>query len=713
MNKALKYSVFSIGLCVALFLMAAVVFISVVDPNDYKDRISRIVLDETGRTLTFEGDLNLLVFPNLGIRMTDVSLSNTADFGPEPMIRVASASVSVRIAPLLMGKVKFGQLVLDELVLNMGRAADGTTNWEDLVGRQVPTESSDTEEPFSLEVAGLSVTNGSLVWDDRYTDTQFVVRGLDVSTGKIAQGAVFPVDVSLKFACSRPDAQGTVKISGKSSIDFVNREYGHLDMGVQLSAKGKALPGGTLDARAEFNFLALDFNRERAQVTGLKISAYGATVRVDGTFEGITQDMTAASGVVKVDPFDVKKTLAALGKKLFPIVDKIALTDVGGMVDFAFVPGRIDIKTLKATVDGTRIVGNARIERGAVWPTCFMRLDVGTLDLDKYMPVQDETKSATVDLSSSGHDAVMIRPALLRKLDVDIEAKVAKLKLAGVYFESVIAHLKGKDGVVRLSPASAQTYGGSITLDGTVSVVEKTPSAAVTVAVDSVDIGALSRDADEGSQLAGIADFNADLTWRGERVTDMRRTVNGTVGFFLKDGVFPGVNMVRMARETHDRKSQGGRVEAAATDSTRFGTIKGTGVLTNGVLVNEDLEVVAPGLRANGHGAVSLVTHEIDYIVKAKLVPQATGQGGKGSDDLFGVLVPIHVTGTVENPHYWVSVTEYVKALGGTVIGVVGSVLGGVTSAIKEVGSALDETCCEDESTSEKSPRRKKFLGIF
>ncbi len=85
-------------------------------------------------------------------------------------------------------------------------------------------------------------------------------------------------------------------------------------------------------------------------------------------------------------------------------------------------------------------------------------------------------------------------------------------------------------------------------------------------------------------------------------------------------------------------------------------------------------------------------TRKLDYLLKVKLVPTSEGQGGKDSDDMFGVMVPIRVAGTIENPRYWVSITEYVKALGGAVIGTAGSVIKGVTGAIFGIGKALDRS---------------------
>ena len=95
MHKAVKLSLAGAGALVSLFIIALVVLSTVIDLNDYKDRISTIVFDNTGRTLVFDGELDLLVFPRFGVELGGLSLSNAEGFGPEPMIKVSSASVTV------------------------------------------------------------------------------------------------------------------------------------------------------------------------------------------------------------------------------------------------------------------------------------------------------------------------------------------------------------------------------------------------------------------------------------------------------------------------------------------------------------------------------------------------------------------------------------------------------------------------------------------
>ncbi|XXJ20471.1 AsmA family protein [Desulfovibrio caledoniensis] len=717
MGNLLKFGLIGLGVCLVLFVVAAVVFMAVFDPNDYKDRISRAVRDETGRTLTFDGDIGVTFFPSPGVRLGGLSLSNAEGFGPEPMVSVRSARVTVRLLPLLMGKVRFGRLELDGPVLHLGRDAQGRFNWNDLVGREQEKDGQDKEghgRSFDLDVAGVAVTGGELTWDDRREDVRFVLGGLDATTGAISKGGVFPVKLAMHFDCRNPDAKGSLTLEGQSSLDLAERRYGHMDMQAAIRAEGASIPGGKLDGTLSFQSLALDFKKETAQITGLACSAYGVTLLGDGTFQGLTDGLKVASASLTVKPADLRAVLAALGGAVPETQDAKALSEVGGTARVDFKAGRLALDDVELSLDGTRIEGAGAVERGKAWPRFAVRADVGDLDLDRYLPPGHGASGEVArEKAQSGElDDTVLPGKLIRRLDFSLDAKVAKLKLGGARFENVAVAASGADGLVTVDPLFAEAYGGTVKLTGTVDARQGAPVVRTRSEVAHLDVAGLARDVTGKSEFAGLADYASSMNARGERVRDLLSSLGGEFSFKLSDGVFPGVDLIGLTRSTHSAKNKQGTVEGAGTGSTRFGSISGTGTVRDGVVHNNDLEVKAPGLRATGHGAVSLVTREIDYMVRAKLVATSQGQGGKPSEDLIGVMVPIHVTGIIDRPRYWVSIPEYVKALGGVVIDTVGTVLGGVKSVVKGVGSALDKACCEDDSETGK-PERRKFLGIF
>ena len=135
MKTLLRY--FVIGVVAAvLFLVAGVaIFAAVFDANAYKDDLSGLVREQTGRDLQFHGDVSLTVFPALGMKLGAMSFSNPAEFGAQPMIKVSEASISVDVASLITLAPEIEQLVLRDLEINLITNKAGKTNWEDLLQR--------------------------------------------------------------------------------------------------------------------------------------------------------------------------------------------------------------------------------------------------------------------------------------------------------------------------------------------------------------------------------------------------------------------------------------------------------------------------------------------------------------------------------------------------------------------------------------------------
>ena len=76
MAKPLKIALVILGLFVTLVVVAAVGLVMTFDPNDYRAEIESIVEEETGRDLAMRGDLELSIFPWLGVETNDVVLGN-------------------------------------------------------------------------------------------------------------------------------------------------------------------------------------------------------------------------------------------------------------------------------------------------------------------------------------------------------------------------------------------------------------------------------------------------------------------------------------------------------------------------------------------------------------------------------------------------------------------------------------------------------------
>ena len=213
MQRIIRY--FVIGVVAAIVFLAAIVsiFLAVFDANTYKDDLSALVLEHTGRDLQFHGDVSLTVFPALGMKLGAMSLSNAEGFGPQPMIKVRQASVSVDLGSLIALAPEVDKLVLRDLEIDLQQNSAGITNWQDLVPAESGDTASSAPEPdpptpdsAGVEIqgafGGLDLQNIRISWKDAQTDTEFLIRDLDLTTGRIAPNQAFPLTLHVDASAS-------------------------------------------------------------------------------------------------------------------------------------------------------------------------------------------------------------------------------------------------------------------------------------------------------------------------------------------------------------------------------------------------------------------------------------------------------------------------------------------------------------------------------
>src|SRR3546814_9596987 len=79
MKVGFKRALMGLAAVVVLALGALAVFLMTFDPNAYKSKFEEFVYDRYQRTLSIEGDIELSLFPRIGLSVQKVSLSNHGD----------------------------------------------------------------------------------------------------------------------------------------------------------------------------------------------------------------------------------------------------------------------------------------------------------------------------------------------------------------------------------------------------------------------------------------------------------------------------------------------------------------------------------------------------------------------------------------------------------------------------------------------------------
>ena len=658
MGKLLKILLSIIVVAVGVVAVLAVALLFIVDPNDYKDQIASKVEQQTGRTLTIEGDLALSIFPWLGLDIGKTQLSNAAGFGDEPMARMDAVQVRVKLLPLLRSELETDTVRLSGLRLNLAKAADGTTNWDDLTGEAVappdeevmPKDDAGGELLGGLAIGGIEVTGAHLVWDDRSTDSRYEVSDLSFTTGAIEPGEPFELDLGFSIAASQPEISGTFGLTGGIWIDESLQVFRISEARLDADVAGEPVPGGRQVLSLESD-IALDLDQQTLELPQLVLNALGLAISGQASGSGITGDAPQFRGDVAIAEFVPREVITALGQDAPVTSDDTVLGKADASLQWEASGSHFAATSLTAHLDDTRLGGTARVDNFAA-PAIGFDLQVDTIDVDRYLPPPSdpEESAAPTPAAVAGHSAGMLPVETLRGLNLDGSLKLGSLKAYNLRSTNIEFRVRAKDGLVRVHPAGAVMYQGQYTGDITIDARRDTPSIAMHERMAGIQAGPLLKDLTGDDKMLGKGDLMAKLTARGNTPEAMKRSLNGDISFAFTEGAVKGVNIASLIRNAQAKLQGKPAPVESEPNQTDFAELSGTAKVTNGVINNKDLSMKSPLLRIKGEGKVGLPDESIDYLLTTKIVGTLEGQGGKTLKELKGVAIPVRVGGTFSAP---------------------------------------------------------------
>lgn len=658
MGRVLK--ILGIGLGVVLALLVAVV-VGVwlfFDPNDYRDDIAAAVERETGRELVIEGDLELGLFPWLSIDVGATRLGNAGGFGDEPFVSFDRASLGIRLLPLLSGRVEIGEAALDGLVLNLAVAEDGRTNWDSLteVGAEEPSAEPAPEtgdEAFAMRdfsVGGIALTGATVTYDDAASGSRYRIENLELATGAIRPGERFAVDGGFSFLAMPDGPSGSVTLDAGVELD---QEAGRvlLDspaIGLELEPEqsGSAYPPARLEASA----IRYGYEAGSVALDELVFEMAELTLRGALTGEGLDAE-PRYEGTLTVERFSPKALAESFAVEGPPTNDPDALTRARLGASFAAGADSLAISDLELQLDDTTATGSFRVE-GFEQPAYRFELTADEIDLDRYVsPAPEDADESREDAAAL--DATDIPVELIRGLDLEGTASLGRAKLGGLVFTDLELGVTGKGGVLRLHPLSASFYEGQYTGDVRIDASGQTPRLSLDERAEGIALGPLAEDMFETEEITGSFSGSFQLAGTGKNIGEIRRMLEGNVAFELADGAWKGTDLwyqIRRARAVVKREPP---PPAPDEPQTEFTEARGTGVVDEGVLRNQDLFARLPFMQVTGAGSVDLAAATLDYGLRARILERPDfleGATEEELDEYTEAVIPIKVTGELSEP---------------------------------------------------------------
>src|SRR5699024_1033725 len=111
MKAWFKRGLFGLVVVFMVALIGAAVFLLTFDPNAYKAKLQEVVYERFKRTLTINGDIQLSLFPRIGLELSDVALSDRDSL--QPFAAFDTARFSIAIWPLLSNEYVVDHMAVD------------------------------------------------------------------------------------------------------------------------------------------------------------------------------------------------------------------------------------------------------------------------------------------------------------------------------------------------------------------------------------------------------------------------------------------------------------------------------------------------------------------------------------------------------------------------------------------------------------------------
>lgn len=667
----MKFLKWLLGAVVALVLIVGVgvvALVYLVDWNDFKDTIQNQVKKQTGRDLVIAGDLSPSVFPWAGISIGEIVLANAEGYGDKPFARIGSADVKVELLPLIKREINVRTVELKGLQVDLQRAEDGTTNWDDLI-KSTTTTTTTTEEGAAdtevttevegssatiaaLAVGGIQILDANVSWNDAMTGTDAALSGFNLQTGAIELEKPFDLSIDFSVASSSMDLQADIKGGGKLMMDLDSQIYTVRGFTLTTDAKGGALPNGELLASfgADVEAKLAD---QQVDVSALSLAVLG--IELNGTVNVVNLDTEpTVTGNFASNDFNPRELFAKLGIEAPVTADETVLSKASLKLALAATPASAALNDLTITLDDTNFTGKASLPSlaGEIPPVRF-DFTVDAIDLDRYLPpVSDapEEEEASTDAPATDGDAPIELPTeMMRQLDIDGTFRVGDIKISNLTTKNIVVPVKASGGKLALQDMQASLYEGKF--DGTASldVSSDSPQYGVTMSLAGIQADPLLADLlQKDSFLSGGGEVAANITTGGNTVNAITAGLNGNFNTAFTDGSLNGINIgyqIRRAKAALTGKSLPEEDGAVKTD---FSSLAVSGTFTDGVMTSDDLDMRSPLLRLSGNGKVDLPGENVDYTMTTLITGTSQGQGGDDLASLKGVQLDIPIRGTFE-----------------------------------------------------------------
>ncbi|MDH3621317.1 MAG: AsmA family protein [Gammaproteobacteria bacterium] len=649
MGRPAKIFAWVIAAFLAVFALAAIALTLFFDPNDFREDIASAVQESTGRELRIDGDISVQLFPWLAVEVGHAALGNAEGFGDEPFAEFDEARLSVRILPLLLRQqAEIGTAEISGLRLHFEVDGRGRANWDDLL------EAGDGEEASaepgsaggSLDISGVDISNASITYAHAQKGDRYELTDVNLSIGRVSSEAEpIPLTGSLHFAVQPGDLSGDIEVETVVAFD---RETGVFALdGFSMQGQAEGLVEGPTRMSFETAGMEINSTENTLSIEPLAISVLDIDINAEvETFS--YADEIRPTAQVRIEPFSPRGLMHLMEIESPETADPNALSSMSVAAKAYVRENNISLTGLTIELDDTTFTGSMTVPTDGK-SRFLLKLSADALDMNRYMaPPSAENGDVPDDTAPVEVPADLIKP-----LNARGDLEIGTVMIGGLQLDQVSLTLNASGGNLRIHPITAALYGGSYSGDVRIDARAASPVLSMNETVQGVDLAKLARAMFEQDNITGSINGNFKLSGSGNDLGEVQRSLGGSMNFELMDGTYEGTDVWYELRKARALLKQETPPEPVLPARTRFSSVTATGVVTNGIMRNDDLVADLPFMQLTGNGDVNIPAGTVDYSLKARVFekPEALEEATPEEiEDFTKTVIPLKITGSLSDP---------------------------------------------------------------
>lgn len=558
---------------VIVVVIAVLAFVATFDANNYKPQIIEQVEDATGRDFKIDGEINLSVFPWVGLKVENVTLGNEKGFKAKQFAAIKQLDVKVNVLPLLKKEVEINIIRLHGLDVSLEVAKDQSNNWSSLAQQKPPpadavAEDKTTEEAVdpideeqaagmpleSLQVEGFEFVDAVIRYDDRSSDTAATVSELNLTTSAIQFEKPVDVTFGARIENKQPVIDTRIKLTTQLSLNKELTEFDLRDFIFTLSASANEFIKQDEQVEIKSNINVL-MDEQRVTLKSVVISAMGTTTQAEVVVSQFLETPLVQADI-EILSFNAREVAKRVGVELPEMAKADALHQVALKTKIKLLGEKLQANDFNLSLDGSTLSGWLHVldisKQQLRYDLAFDRLNINDYlppvavvsESDKSVNVAQKTNaevSAEADVDSSGDEKIELPLEMMRQLDVQGDFRIADLTASEYQIKQFLMSIQAANGEINIKPLSMQLLQGQVTAAVKTNVQQETPTYAINLDVNQVQAGPVVNPfldgimGDKPLSMKGAVNVAVDVMTTGDSVNQLKQASKGTVVLDMKE----------------------------------------------------------------------------------------------------------------------------------------------------------------------------------